>query len=156
MRPLGRLDISSGFLGRYLAIRLKQRYRLAQALNPVFFDLKKNPVIEGYRINCSGRFTKKEIASYEWFRFGRVPMNTLKASVDFAMIPFVLKYSLCSFKVWLHIGRDKLKKFNEFHYLYKDFLIQTLLFNINIGRKRKLSLDILKNSVKKKKEKKSN
>jgi hypothetical protein len=118
LRPLSKLDISSSFVARYLAVRMLQRYRLMQALSPVFKDLRKNPLVEGYRIACSGRFTKKEIAAYEWFRYGAVPTNTLSAYLDYCSVPFILKYSMCSFKVWIHrknLGQNySVVKFREF------------------------------------------
>ncbi len=131
--PISHLDITSAFLSRYLAIRLKQRYRLMQALGPVLSNLRRNPNINGYRVTASGRFTKKEIATYEWFRFGSVPTSTLNAKLDFAIMPFVLKYSLCCFKVWIH------KKYNKFsikelsNYFFKDILSDSkgnIMFNI--------------------------
>jgi hypothetical protein len=129
--PMTHLDINSSFIARYLSIRLKQRYRLMQALGPVLSNLRKHPLIDGYRINASGRFTKKEIAFYEWFRFGSVPTSSLNAKLDFTIMPFVLKYSLCCFKVWINIQNKtlSLKKLKQF--LYKDLtFIKTPLNNL--------------------------
>jgi hypothetical protein len=121
-QPMTHLGITSSFIARYLSIRLKQRYRLMQALGPVLSDLKKNPLIEGYRINASGRFTKKEIAFYEWFRFGSVPTSTLNCNLDFSVMPFVLKYSLCCFKVWINFQSKKLSLEQIKRYFFKDFI----------------------------------
>lgn len=120
--PISRLDMTSSFLARYLSLRLKQRYRLMQALGPVLSDLRQNSMIEGYRITASGRFTKKEIATYQWFRFGSVPTSTLSAKVDFTIMPFVLKYSLCCFKVWLHKKSTEISMRDFSIYFFKDIL----------------------------------
>ena len=118
--PITKLDYTSVFIGRYLAIRLKQRYRLMQALGPIFRELKKNSMIEGYRIMCSGRFTKKEIATYQWHRHGSVPLSTLGAQVDFAIVPFVMKYSVCSFRVWLQKKSFKISEQFLNYYFFKE------------------------------------
>jgi hypothetical protein len=118
--PITKLDYTSIFIGRYLAIRLKQRYRLMQALGPIFKELKRNRMLDGFRIMCSGRFTKKEIATYQWHRHGSVPLSTLKAHVDFANVPFVMKYSVCSFRVWLHRKVSRISEDFLNHYFFRE------------------------------------
>jgi ribosomal protein S3 len=120
IRPMNKLVITSSFLARYLSIKLLQRHRLLQTLNPVFRDLKQNSRILGYRIACSGRFTKKEIATYEWYQAGSLPTNKLRAHLDYAFIPFIMKYSVCCFKVWIHNLRRYVSQKNLFVFLYKQ------------------------------------
>jgi small subunit ribosomal protein S3 len=52
---------------------------------------------EGIKISCAGRLAGAEIARSEWFRDGRVPLQTLCADIDFgfaeAQPPMVLSVS---------------------------------------------------------------
>ena len=89
-----------------------------QALRSVRKDLKLNPIIEGYKIACSGRFTKKEIASYDVFKYRNIPTSTGTKHIDFISVPFILKYSLCNFKIWLCLNYSKFSKKEKNKYLY--------------------------------------
>src|SRR5262249_25379128 len=40
---------------------------------------------EGIRINCSGRLGGAEIARMEWYREGRVPLQAVRADVDYGV-----------------------------------------------------------------------
>jgi hypothetical protein len=44
--------------------RLMQRYSIIEVMNPIIRDLKANPKIIGFRVNCAGRFTRQQMASY--------------------------------------------------------------------------------------------
>jgi hypothetical protein len=124
MRPINRLELTSSFIGRYLSIRMRQRYRLRQALRNVLKDLRRIPIIEGYKIACSGRFTKKEIASYDVFKYRNIPTSTSTKHVDFISIPFILKYSLCNFKIWLCLNYSKLSKIDKNKHLYNRIFLE--------------------------------
>ena len=38
---------------------------------------------EGIKVTCSGRLAGAEIARTEWYRDGRVPLQTLRADIDY-------------------------------------------------------------------------
>jgi hypothetical protein len=56
----------------------------------------------GFKFHCLGRFSRKERASSEWFIQGKVPLNTLKAHIDYGFWTVPLKNSSISIKVWLY------------------------------------------------------
>src|SRR5580704_17615691 len=58
----------------------------------------------GIRITCSGRLGGAEIARVEWYREGRVPLNTLRADVDFGVATAFTTYGTCGVKVWSFKG----------------------------------------------------
>lgn len=126
--PISHLDITSSFIARYLATRMKQRYRLMQALGPVLHNLRRTDMVSGYRISASGRFTKKEIAAYQWFRFGSSSTSTFSTKLDFFIMPFILKYSLCCFKVWINLTNENIDLSQIADYFYKDLLTQDFFF----------------------------
>jgi ribosomal protein S3 len=157
IRTLNKLSITSSFLARYLSIKLLQRHRLMQTLHPVFKDLRQNSRILGYRVACSGRFTKKEIATYQWFQAGSLPTNKLRAHLDYAFLPFIMKYSVCCFKVWLHNLRSYLTQKRLFIFFYKQIDIisgkKKTSFSSN-NRRRQGNFRVEKKDSKKKEVKK--
>jgi ribosomal protein S3 len=122
LRPITRLDYTSSFIGRYLSIRMQQKYSLNQAVKPVLRDLINNPLFVGYKINCLGRFTKKEISAFEKFQKGSIPSNTLMAPVDYIQIPFILKYSMCCFKVWLQFNQTLISRRDKIKFIFRNLL----------------------------------
>ena len=58
----------------------------------------------GIRINCGGRLGGAEIARTEWYREGRVPLNTLRADIDYGQATAKTAYGACGVKVWIFKG----------------------------------------------------
>jgi len=59
---------------------------------------------KGIRIACSGRLAGAEIARYEWYREGRVPLHTLRADIDFGVAEARTTYGRIGVKVWIYRG----------------------------------------------------
>ena len=60
--------------------------------------------VEGIKVQVSGRLNGAEIARSEWVREGRVPLQTLRADVDYASKPASTIYGVLGIKVWLFRG----------------------------------------------------
>lgn len=99
---LAESQLSSSSIANYVAIKLRQHFKLKSALNPVLNLLNNNKFLVGYKIQCSGRFRRKEMAERLVFAKGKVSLNTFSAKVDYSMSTVVLKYSVCGIKVWLN------------------------------------------------------
>lgn len=64
---------------------------------------------KGVKIMCSGRLAGSEMARREWQREGRVPLQTLRADIDFAKSEALTTYGRIGVKVWIYKG-DVLKE----------------------------------------------
>jgi ribosomal protein S3 len=60
--------------------------------------------VKGIKIQVSGRLNGAEIARTEWLRKGRVPLQTLRARVDYTHTTAQTKYGLLGIKVWIFEG----------------------------------------------------
>jgi len=60
---------------------------------------------EGIKVMCSGRLAGAEIARREWMREGRVPLQTLRADIDYAMAEALTTYGRIGVKVWIYKGQ---------------------------------------------------
>lgn len=56
----------------------------------------------GFKIKCSGRFTRKDRSAKIVELYKQVSLNKIKAKINFAFETVILKYSLCSIKIWIH------------------------------------------------------
>jgi small subunit ribosomal protein S3 len=59
---------------------------------------------KGIKILCSGRLAGSEMARREWQREGRVPLQTLRADIDFAKSEALTTYGRIGVKVWIYKG----------------------------------------------------
>ena len=57
--------------------------------------------VNGIKIEVSGRLNGAEIARSEWIREGRVPLQTLRADIDYATKEANTIYGVLGIKVWL-------------------------------------------------------
>jgi small subunit ribosomal protein S3 len=59
---------------------------------------------EGVKIECKGRLSGSEMGRREWHLEGRVPLHTLRASIDFARAGARTTYGMIGVKVWINRG----------------------------------------------------
>ena len=59
---------------------------------------------EGVKITLSGRIAGAEISRREKYSQGKVPLQTLRARIDYAQIPALTKFGYIGIKVWIYLG----------------------------------------------------
>nr|UOU96163.1 ribosomal protein S3 [Gaultheria leucocarpa var. yunnanensis] len=91
-------------LAQYLAGQLKQRVPFRKAMTETVEKTKKAK-IKGIRVQIAGRLGGKDIARVEWIRKGRVPLQTIRAKIDYCSYPVRTIYGVLGIKIW--IFRDK-------------------------------------------------
>ena len=65
---------------------------------------------EGIKVLVSGRLNGAEMARNEMFKEGRTPLHTLRADIDYALVPALTKVGLIGIKVWICRGEVYGKK----------------------------------------------
>jgi len=59
---------------------------------------------KGIRVATAGRLGGSEMARYEWYREGRVPLHTLRADIDYGFAEAKTTYGKIGVKVWIMRG----------------------------------------------------
>jgi len=59
---------------------------------------------EGIRVILAGRIGGAEISRTETFSQGKVPLQTLRAEIDYAQVPALTKFGYIGVKVWIYRG----------------------------------------------------
>lgn len=72
--------------------RIKTKYRMNRGLN-------------GFKIHCIGRFSRKQRRSSIWFSRGKLPLSTISANIDYAFYTIPQKNSAVTIRVWLNDDR---------------------------------------------------
>ena|SRR3989344_4709432 len=60
--------------------------------------------VKGVKISLKGRLDGSEMARYEWLRKGRIPLQTIRANVDYAERTAHTTYGTIGVKVWIYKG----------------------------------------------------
>jgi small subunit ribosomal protein S3 len=67
---------------------------------------------QGIKVEVAGRLSGAEMARSVWLREGRVPLQTLRADIDFARAEALTTYGRIGVKVWVYKG-DVLRQVEE-------------------------------------------
>ncbi len=59
---------------------------------------------EGIKVLVSGRVGGAEMARSEMFKEGRIPLHTIRADIDYALVPAQTTYGTLGVKVWIFKG----------------------------------------------------
>ncbi len=65
---------------------------------------------KGVKIMCSGRLGGAEMCRTETYRQGKIPLQTLRADIDFGFIEAVTTYGLIGVKTWIYKGDILIEK----------------------------------------------
>jgi len=94
------VDLNAGLLGDLVVDQLEKRVAFRRAIREALQRAEKQNV-NGIKIQVSGRLNGAEIARSEWIREGRVPLQTLRADIDYATREAHTIYGVLGIKVWL-------------------------------------------------------
>ena len=94
------VDLEAQLLANLVAEQLEKRIAFRRAIRTALQRAQKENV-NGIKIQVSGRLNGAEIARSEWIREGRVPLQTLRADIDYATTEANTIYGVLGIKVWL-------------------------------------------------------
>jgi small subunit ribosomal protein S3 len=95
-----KVDLNASLLADLVADQLEKRIAFRRAIRDVLQRAQKQNV-NGIKIQVSGRLNGAEIARSEWIREGRVPLQTLRADIDYATQEANTIYGVLGIKIWL-------------------------------------------------------
>ena len=95
-----KVDLEAQLLANLVADQLEKRVAFRRATRTALQRAQKENV-NGIKIQVSGRLNGAEIARSEWIREGRVPLQTLRADIDYATAEANTIYGVLGIKVWL-------------------------------------------------------
>ena len=104
-----RPELNAELVGQNIASQLIKKMPYRRVLNKTMQSTMRMGA-EGIRINVSGRLGGVEIARSERFMEGRVPLHTLRADIDYALVEAHTTYGIIGIKVWICNGFAKAKK----------------------------------------------
>jgi small subunit ribosomal protein S3 len=96
-------EISAPLIADNIVSQLERRISHSRAMKRAIQQAIRAGA-EGVKIMCSGRLAGAEMARREWQREGRVPLQTLRADIEYAQTEALTTFGRIGVKVWVYKG----------------------------------------------------
>lgn len=96
-------DLNAQLVAESIASQLERRISYRRAVKQAIGRTMKLGA-RGIKIQCSGRLGGAEIARSETYREGTIPLQTLRADIDYGFSEAKTTYGRIGVKVWLYRG----------------------------------------------------
>jgi small subunit ribosomal protein S3 len=97
-------ETSASIVGQMVVEGLEKRMPFRRVMKQTAEKVMANRDVKGVRIIASGRLGGAEMARKEEIKKGRIPLQTLRADIDFAREKAILPYGSIGVKVWIYRG----------------------------------------------------
>jgi small subunit ribosomal protein S3 len=95
--------IDAQLVAQNIAFQLAKRIAFRRALKRSIDNAMASGA-KGIKIKCSGRLNGAEMARSEGYRVGKLPLQTLRAHIDYGFAEAVTTYGCIGVKVWINRG----------------------------------------------------
>ncbi len=96
-------DVDAKLVAENIVAQLEKRIYHTRAMKRAIRQAMRSGA-QGIKIVCSGRLAGSEMARREWLREGQVPLQTLRADIDYARDEALTTYGRIGVKVWIYKG----------------------------------------------------
>ncbi|MBQ7608657.1 MAG: 30S ribosomal protein S3 [Desulfovibrionaceae bacterium] len=103
VNEIRRPEVDAQLVAENIAQQLERRVAFRRAMKRTV-SLARKSGGEGIKVTCAGRLAGAEIARTEWYRDGRVPLQTLRADIDYGFAEARTTYGAIGIKVWIYKG----------------------------------------------------
>ncbi|MEI8249346.1 MAG: 30S ribosomal protein S3 [Candidatus Taylorbacteria bacterium] len=97
-------EANAAIVGLMIAEALEKRLPFRRVMKQTIEKVMANKEVQGIRIKLGGRLGGAEIARTEELKKGRIPLQTLRADIDFAREKAHMTYGDIGIKVWIYKG----------------------------------------------------
>ncbi len=106
-------EIDAQLVAENIALQLERRVSFRRAMKKALQtvrDFRADDVkAEGIKIRCAGRLGGAELARVEQYHWGRVPLHTLRAQIDYGFAEALTVYGKLGVKCWICKGEGQRK-----------------------------------------------
>ena len=96
-------DLNAQLAAENIAAQLEKRIAFRRAMKQAIRNAMKLGA-RGIKVQCSGRLNGAEIARGETYHEGTIPLQTLRADIDYGFAEANTTYGKIGIKVWLYKG----------------------------------------------------
>ena len=98
-------DMNAQLVAENIAQQLEKRISFRRALKQAQQRAMKLPGVKGIKTSVSGRLGGADIARTEHYHDGSIPLQTLRANIDYGFAEAKTTYGRLGVKVWIYKGQ---------------------------------------------------
>ena len=95
---------SAPYIGQSIAAQIEKRMPYLKVLKQSIEKAMGSRDVQGVRVQVAGRLNGVEIARTSWLSKGRMPRQTIRADIDYALTEAHCTYGVIGIKVWIFKG----------------------------------------------------
>ena len=103
IQEVRKAETNAQLVAENVATQLERRVAFRRAMKKSVQTAMKFGA-KGIRLACSGRLGGAEMARYEWYHEGRVPLHTLRADIEYGTTEAHTTYGAIGVKCWIFKG----------------------------------------------------
>ncbi len=104
IEELKRQEVSAGVVAKNIALDLEKRLPYRRAIKKYLDQILQNREVQGAKIMVKGRLNGAEIARAEHLEKGNLPLQTLRANIDYGTSTAFTTYGAVGVRVWIYKG----------------------------------------------------
>nr|YP_009477000.1 ribosomal protein S3 [Adenocalymma marginatum]AVM81518.1 ribosomal protein S3 [Adenocalymma marginatum] len=93
-------------LAQFIATQFNNRVSFRKAIKKAI-ELTEEADTKGIQVQISGRIGGNDMARVEWIREGRVPLQTVRAKIDYCSYIIRTIYGVLGMKIWIFIDKEE-------------------------------------------------
>ena len=97
-------ETHAAIVGQMIVEDLQSRRPFRRVLKQALEKISASRDVLGVKIVLKGRLDGAEMARYEWGKKGRIPLQTIRADIDYAEKTAFTTYGTIGVKVWIYKG----------------------------------------------------
>ncbi len=101
-------ETNAQLVAENVALQMERRISFRRAMKKAM-QTTMNFGAKGIKIRCAGRLGGAELARTEGYREGSVPLQTLRADIDYGFAEAATVYGKIGVKVWIYKGQKQLE-----------------------------------------------
>jgi len=105
IQEVHRPELDAQLVSESIALQLEKRVAFRRAMRKAV-DSALRFGCKGIKVRVAGRLNGAEIARKEWYLQGRLPLQTLRADIDFGFAQAYTTYGVIGVKCWIYQGES--------------------------------------------------
>lgn len=103
IREIRKAELDAQLVAENIALQLERRVAFRTSMKKSVAATMRFGA-RGIKVAVAGRLAGADMARVEWYREGRVPLQTLRADIDYGFAEAKTTYGMIGVKVWVYKG----------------------------------------------------
>jgi len=104
VEEIRKAEIQANIIGQAIAEQLERRMPFRRVVKQTVEKVMQNSEVKGIKVAVSGRLNGSEMARREKLMKGSLPLQTIRANIDYAQVNAHTIYGVIGIKVWINKG----------------------------------------------------